>query len=128
VAEGQTKALQELTSFMGDFVDNNFGRVGLRRQIVMPSYSSVLFRNPPPMAMGEQPCTMVPDKTWEFTSVMFLGCELDFLCFNILCYSIFDLWFNDTITSILLTYLFDSMLCLIRGNFGRSILARKVQY
>ena len=123
--EGNARALDELTSFMADFIDNNFGRVGLRRRVYEPSYSAQLFKNPPPMGMGEQPCTFICDKSWNFTKATFLGIEADLLVLDILLYSLYDLWFNDTMTSILLTYLSSSGLCMVRGNFGKTVLAAK---
>jgi len=123
--EGNLKAHAELTSFMKDFVDNNFQRVSLRRRIYEPSYIEKIVKIPPVMSMGEQPCTMISDLNWSFTKTTFLGCEYDLIVLNILAYSTFDLWFDSTATSILLTYLLELLICAVRSQLGAAYLSRK---
>lgn len=123
--EGNLRALDELTNFMQQFVDNVFSRVGLRRRIAEPSFFDKLVRSPPSMGLGEQANVLVADYKNEFTSATFLGIEGDLLVCNILLYSLFDLWFESTAVSILLTYLVESAFCIMRSSLGEKALAGK---
>lgn len=110
---------------MQQFVDNVFSRVGLRRRIAEPSFFDKLVRSPPSMGLGEQANVLVADYKNEFTSATFLGIEGDLLVCNILLYSLFDLWFESTAVSILLTYLVESAFCIMRSSLGEKALAGK---
>lgn len=123
--EGNLRALDELTNFMQQFIDNVFTRVGLRRRIAEPSFFDKLTRSPPAMGLGEQANVLVADYNNEFTSATFLGIEWDLLVCNILLYSLFDVWFDSTSVSILLTYLVESGFCILRNNLGEKALAGK---
>lgn len=123
--EGNMKAMHELNLFMRDFVDDNWQRVGLRRQIIESSYSDKLFKVPPTLSMGEMSCVMRPDRSWDFTKTMFLGIELDLLIFDIFAFALFDIWFDNTALSILLLYLTDSGLWMLRRSLGSQSLSKK---
>ena len=49
----------------------------------------------------------------------------DMILFNILTYSVCDLWFGDTVTSILLTYLLMEFIMLFRRSYGHDNLGSK---
>jgi Meckelin (Transmembrane protein 67) len=51
--------------------------------------------------------------------MLFLGCERDLLIFNILTYSIFDFWLNNTASAIFLCYLLDCAVTYYRRTLGR---------
>ena len=70
----------------------------------------------------DQPSVMIADRGMKYVRAMLLGQEFDLLIFNILVYSIVDIWFESTGISILITYLLDSAVNIIRGLIG------KVQY
>ena len=44
---------------------------------------------------------------------------MDLLLLNILVYSLVDVWYNSTTTSMLLCYLLDALLCFVRHSVGR---------
>ena len=51
--------------------------------------------------------------------MLFLGCERDLLIFNILTYSMFDCWLNDTASAVFLCYLLDCAVSYYRRTLGR---------
>lgn len=53
------------------------------------------------------------------------GNEWDLILLNILTYSVCDLWFGSTALSILLTYLLDKLLVIVRAYFGERNIALK---
>ena len=53
------------------------------------------------------------------------GLEYDLLLFNILTYSVVDLRWNDTLLSVLLTYLMEIFVVGLRGMYGHRNLAEK---
>ena len=44
---------------------------------------------------------------------------MDLLLLNILSYSLFDLWLNSTMTSVLLCYLLDYSIAFVRKSWGQ---------
>jgi hypothetical protein len=50
---------------------------------------------------------------------------MDLLMMEALLYALFDLWFNSTAVSILLTYLVDQAFTYARRTLGQSAVARK---
>jgi Meckelin (Transmembrane protein 67) len=100
-------------------------KTGLRRIIREATYVERFLRIPPEMGMGEQPCVFLPDRHFDYTRVLFYGRELDLLLMNILAYSLFDVWFGNTATSVLLTFLLDFMFCVLRRRLGLANIANK---
>lgn len=120
VSDRMLRAWSDTTTFVKEFVDNNFGKNELRRIIKEKSYYEALFCNPPLyLDVPDQPCVFCPDRAFDYTKVLYLGCESDLLLLNILSYSLFDLWFSSTAISILLTYLLDMGLCTWRQSKGQ---------
>ena len=67
----------------------------------------------------DQPSVMIADRSMRYVRAMLLGQEIDLLIFNILIYSIVDIWFESAGISILITYLLDSAVNIIRGLVGK---------
>jgi len=123
--EPSLKAWKELSVFLQEFADNNFGRTGLRRVVREKTYTEILLGTPPELTAQEQPCIFFPDRDFEYTKTLFLGIETDLLLLNILSYSLFDFWFNVTAVSCLLTFLLDWLLKIIRKQWGTALLSKK---
>ena len=109
----------ELLTFLQEWIENNFNKNSLRHVIREKTYNESLFGLPPDLSLPEQPSVFYPDRKFDYTSVFFLGRELDLLLLNILMYSLCDLWFNNTMLSMLLTYLLEQILCFIRFELGK---------
>ena len=93
----------------------------LRRVVRENTYLERLLGIPPVLMSMDQPSVMIADRGMKYVRAMLLGQEIDLLIFNILIYSIVDIWFESTGTSILITYLLDSALNTIRGLLGKVI-------
>ena len=134
--EGTLKASRELTLFLKEFIENNFGKgsnhdfiinenrfigclASLRRVVRENTYIERLLGIPPVLMSIDQPSVMISDRGMKYIRAMLLGQEIDLLIFNILVYSIVDIWFESTGTSILITYLLDSAVNAIRGLIGK---------
>ena len=77
------------------------------------------------MSSADQPCVFLPDRNFEYASVLFYGREIDLLLMNVLAYCLFDLWFGNTAISILLTYLLDFAFVQLRQRLGLANIANK---
>jgi meckelin len=119
------QAWQEMTAFLQQWVENNLSTAGLRRIIHEPSYLERMLYSAPDLTQSSTSSVFYTDRAWRFTETMFLGRELDLLLFNILVYSLVDLWFSNTLTSILLCYLADYGISYWRKNYGAYNLSRK---
>jgi hypothetical protein len=76
-----------------------------------PNYSyTVVDPMLPPNERGKP----IFDRHNEWTDCLVYGNEHDTILFNILTYLVCDLWFGDTVTSILLTYLLMEFIMLFR--------------
>lgn len=94
------------------------GSSGLRRVVHEPSYLEWMMNSAPDLTKANLPSVFYTDRAMKFTSVLFLGSELDLLLANILTYSLFQVWFNDTLTAILLCYVVDWAWTYVRANYG----------
>jgi len=119
------RAFKELTIFLQEFVDNNFGKPGLRRTIREQSYWELMTDAPPDLNVPEQPCVFFPDRHFNYTKVMFLGREIEFLLCNIAVYSAFDMWTESTMIAIMVTYAFDWVFTFVRQNYGTAVTSSK---
>eukprot|EP01034_Spumella_vulgaris_P022094 gene22094-28193_t len=119
------KAWRELTIFLQEFVENNFGKAGLRRIVREPTYYEKLTGAGPDLSMQDQPSIFYTDRDFNYCKVLFLGRESELLLLDILAYSLFDLWFNSTATSMALTYLLDLGLCTARQWWGQAMISKK---
>jgi hypothetical protein len=118
--ERSVKAWKETTIFMQQFIDNNFGRAGLRRMVREPTYVESMFCVPPDLTAPEQMCVFFTDRFNHFTKLLFLGIESDLVLLDILAFCLFDLWCNfSTATAALLVFILDCTLVYVRGNIGK---------
>lgn len=113
------KAWNDMLTYLQEFIENNIQSPGLRYVVREPTYMEYLLDNAPDLSIPNQPSVFFTDRDWSFTKIWFLGKEVDLLLFNILTYSIFDLWFNNTLVSILLCYLCDWGICKVRSSLGQ---------
>ena len=107
--------LDDSELFIGIFII----QAALRRTVREPTYWEKLTNGGPELSVPEQPSVFYTDRDYNYCKVWFLGRELELLTLNILAYSLFDLWFGYTTTSILLTYLLDLGVCYLRQELGR---------
>ena len=118
-SEQMMKSWLELNGFLQSFIENSFNVPDLRRLHREPEYHEKLFKIPPDLRASGQPNVFYSDETYEYSSVLFLGRELDLLLLNVLSYSVFDLWFDNTAISALLCFLVDLLLCRVREDIGQ---------
>jgi meckelin len=119
------KAWREMSTFLQEFVENNFGKPGLKRVIREPSQFDTFMNIPPDINIPDQPNVFFPDRQFNYTSVLFLGREVELLLFNILTYSVFDMWTQNTCVAILFCYVFDYALVYLRHTFGTAMVSSK---
>lgn len=115
----------ELNTFLQGFVDNTHASADLKRSVIQPTYLEKLLHLAPDLSANGQPSVFYPNASFDYINMTLLGHELDMLCLNILSYSLFDIWFNNTATSILLCYLLNQLLTTIRSSIGQATIARK---
>ena len=60
-----------------------------------------------------------------WTKQVFYGMEHDLLLFNMITYAMFDYWLQETMSSVLITYLVEKLVVGIRQQWGASNLATK---
>merc|ERR1711991_280606 len=111
---------KKMTKSLQEFVENESKRV-----IVEPTFWEKLLRQPPALAISNQPSVFQPDRDFQYCRLLFLGRETDLLLFNILTYSVVDLWFNSTAASILITYLLNLAITWFRQALGQANIAKK---
>lgn len=119
------KAWKELTTFLQEFIENNFGKTSLRREVREPTYLEKLLGGGPNLSIPEQASVFLTDRDYNYSCVMFLGRELDLLLLNILVYSVFDMLIDSVGVSILLCYIFEFCICYIRQIWGQIVISRK---
>ena len=90
-----------------------------------PSQFDTFMNIPPDINIPDQPNVFFPDRQFNYTSVLFLGREVELLIFNILTYSVFDMWSENTCVAILCCYVFDYALVYIRHTFGTAMVSSK---
>lgn len=123
--EKELKSWREISIFIQEFVENNFGKGSLRRTYKEPTYIEHLLGTSPDLSSPESPNVFFPDRNFDYRKVLFLGQEINFLLMHTLSYALFDLWFGSTPISVLLTWLLDYLFCFIRGAYGKAIIAKK---
>ena len=119
------KAWRELTVFLQEFIENNFGKAGLRRIVREPTYFEKHFNGARNLAALDQPSVFFTDRDFYYTRVMFLGRELDLLLLNVLVYSLVDLLLESTIISVFVCYLVEVFVCALRQLWGQRTISRK---
>jgi hypothetical protein len=63
--------------------------------------------------------------TRSIRDVLLAGHEIDLLAFNILTYSIFDLWFDNPTIAALATFLLNAFVSKLRSLLGQQNIAKK---
>jgi meckelin len=122
----QIRAWRELTVFLQEFVENNFGKVTLRRTIRESSLFEQITEYPVDLSRNfEEPNVFVPDRHHRYTRCMFLGREWELLIMNILAYCTFDMWLESTAYAVTLTYLLDLFFCYLRKTYGTAVITSK---
>ena len=91
----------------------------LRRVVREQTYSERILGSAPDLSSTEQPCVLFPDRNFNYCKMLFLGQEMDLLLLNILSYSMFDFWLNDTASAVFLCYLLDFAICSARKSMGQ---------
>jgi meckelin len=115
-------AWDNIIHFLKEFIDNNYQKSFLRYNIKERNYYEYMTNDAPNLSTPNQPSILVTDpSTSNYAKCFFLGNELDLLYFNILTYSVYDLWFNNTMVSILLTYLTNFGIEYWRYHLGKVI-------
>ena len=114
-------AWKKMTKFLQDFVENEAKRTIITNQ----SFLEKLLLQPPALAISNQPSIFIPDPHFQYCRLLFLGRETDLLLFNILTYSVVDLWFSNTAASILITYLLNLAITWFRQSLGQANIAKK---
>ena len=114
-------AWKKMTKFLQDFVENEAKRTIITNQ----SFFEKLLLQPPALAISNQPSIFIPDPHFQYCRLLFLGRETDLLLFNILTYSVVDLWFSNTAASILITYLLNFAITWFRQSLGQANIAKK---
>lgn len=117
--ERMMKCWSDLNAFLQAFIENNFTMVDLKRVFKEPSYFEKVFGTPPDLTAPGQSCVFYPDQSYSYVKVHLLGRELDLVIFDVLVYSIFDLWIGSTAISMLLCYLTDIFISRIREELGQ---------
>lgn len=113
------RAWKEMLVFLQEFIDNNFGKAGLKRTVREPQYWEKMCNMGPPIVTSDTPSIFLTDREFQYTKTMFLGRETELLLLNILTFSVVDIWFNDTSTSILFTYLLELAIVQLRHSLGQ---------
>jgi len=119
------KAQKKLNGFLKSFVDQTdpeFDRIW-RESVALQWCCRV-----PPETSDKS--ILTGDDKGLFTSVLFLGVEVDLMLFNILTWSVVDLWVgddtgNNPALAAFITYLSDRLVRYVRGHFGRENLHTK---
>ena len=93
--------------------------IALRRIVREQTYSERILGTPPDLSSVEQPCVLFPDRNFDYCKMLFLGREMDLLLLNILSYSMFDFWLNNTASAVFLCYLLDCAICYVRKKMGQ---------
>ena len=125
----QLRAWRELSVFLQEFVENNFGKVTLRRTIREPTLFERITEYPVDLSQNyEEPNVFIPDTHHRYTRCMFLGRELELLIMNILAYVTFDMWLQNSAYAATLTYLLDFIFCFIRKTYGTYVITSKTMF
>lgn len=116
-------AYTKLNVFLKGFIDQSDST--FKRDMREKNLSERILNLPPDMQSTRGDCIMYPDRDYNFTKVLFYGKELDLLIFNMLTFGCMELWTNNVMTAVMLTYLGDQLMCFIRMFFGGRNIAEK---
>jgi len=117
-----SKQARKLTQFLKTFVaKTNELKWGTRERTFMNRIMEV----PPDLSIGGSESVVYPDPAHEWTRCLLYGVESELLLFNILTFAMCDLWFDDSLVSVVLTYLMEQLVVGVRSSFGQKNLAEK---
>ena len=117
-SERTLKAWKEMMVFLQEFVENNFGKPGLRRTVREPTYWEKFSSGAPDLSATDQPCVFFTDREFQYTKAMFLGRETELLMLNIMVYGLVNLWTGSSTTAAFLTYLLELGIVQFRHSIG----------
>jgi hypothetical protein len=119
------KAWHDMNQFIQGVVENTFSDVpDLKRQIITPTYLQSLLNIPPDLFNSGRANIFYPSESFSYIRVLAIGRELDLVLLNVISYCVFDLWFNNTMTSLLLCYLLDTLIMKLREYFGQQTISK----
>lgn len=119
------KAWHDMNQFIQGVVENTFSDVpDLKREVITPTYLQRLLNIPPDLFSPGRPNAFYPSDAFSYINVLCIGREMDLLLLNVLSYCAFDLWFNDTATSMLLCFLLDTLIMKLRQYFGQRTISK----
>ena len=122
VGKELVRASQRLNEFLKGFVDQTGPEH--TREWREQTWSHRYFRNPPDLTAVKS-SLFYGDADFRFTETLFLGVELDLLLFNILTFAVTDLMYDNTMASIVTTYLAELLVITVRQELGQANLASK---
>ena len=119
------KAWHDMNQFLQGVVENTFSDVpDLKRQIITPTYLQGLLKIPPDLFNSGRANIFYPSDAFSYIKVLAIGREMDLLLLNVISYCAFDLWFGNTMTSLLLCYLLDTLIMKLREHFGQQTISK----
>ena len=124
VSERLVQAWKDAESFLHDFIDEGFTKTTLTREVRERSFFQALLHAPPEM-VTQTPNIFFPDDKNRFTSLWLSGIEWDLFVLNVLTHAVCDIWFGRTALSLLLTYLLDALVRIVRKEVGRFSIAKR---
>ncbi|OQR98550.1 transmembrane protein [Achlya hypogyna] len=117
------QAGHRLNSFLQNFVDNH-DETHRWKMVTGQTCMARVLRIPPDMGSGKT-SLLVPDVSSQFTSVLFLGLETDLMLWNILVFSVSDLWWGNHAISALCTFIAEGAMVRLRQHLGERNVARR---
>ncbi|OQS06005.1 transmembrane protein [Thraustotheca clavata] len=112
-----------LNEFLKHFVDNH-DDTHRWKMIATQTCMGRFFGIPPEMGSGKI-SLFVPDISHSFTKALFLGLEAELMLWNILIFSLCDLWWGNHAISALCTYICEMALISLRRYWGHQNLSRR---
>ena len=116
------KASTNLNRFLIGFFKKNLPDFDYR--IAENNYSHRWLRMPPEMHADQAMSIFYPDPDYAFVNTVLYGCEWDLMLFNVLSFSVMNIWYNVLISA-LVAYTMDMVLVAVRGNLGKQNVASK---
>ena len=124
-SERLMKAWHDMNNFIQGVVENTFSDMpDLKRQVVTPTYLQSLLRIPPDLFNSGRANIFYPSESFTYIQVLAIGREMDLLMLNVISYCAFDIWFGNTMTSMLLCFLLDNLIMKLREHFGQRTISK----
>ncbi|DBA02416.1 TPA: hypothetical protein N0F65_007235 [Lagenidium giganteum] len=116
------KKAMQLSDFLKAFVENQDEQFRWRLHRLHTCLTR-FFDIPPDMTAVKQ-SLLVPDTDMRFTRTILCGIENDLMLLDVLCFGVFDLWFQNHASSALATYLLEKVIVGLRSRYGSQSIAR----